>query len=140
MIITFRLLAIEFEEHLAHRQSCPGCGDPAHLYLTVADRAQVKIFIDHLGVHPAPDPAKLVEQLTKREAEIARRRRPVGVLEARRRLLRELARDRDERVLKLIRLAWDRQEEQESQGLPPSTRCNGDHDEYEPWDTDRPAT
>lgn len=140
MIITFRLLADEFEEHAAHRKSCYGCGDPAHLYLTVAELAQVKIIIDHLGLHPAPDPARLIGQLAKREMEIARRRRPVGVLEARRRLLRELDRNRDERVLKLIRLAWDRQEEQESRGLWPTAQFNGGNDEYQPRDADDPAT
>ena len=138
VIITFRLLADEFEEHRAHRQSCSGCGDLAHLYLAMADRVYVKIFIDHLGVHPVPDPAKLVEQLVKRETEIARRRRPVGVLEARRRLLRGLEHERDERVLKVIRAAWDRQEEQESQGLWPAPEFNGGNDEYHPRDTDRP--
>ena len=113
MIITFRLSDNEFEEHLAHRESCPGCGDLAHLYLAVADVAHVKVFVDRVRVHPLPNRFHLVDQLVARGAALARRQLVDAVQVERQRLLRELERGQQAERTAIIRRAWDRQEERE---------------------------
>ena len=113
VIITFRLSDNEFEEHFAHRESCQGCGDLAHLCLAVADVAHVKLFVDRVRVHPPPNRFKLVDQLVARRAALARRRLVDAARVERLRLLHELERGRQDEMTAIIRRAWDRQEEHE---------------------------
>lgn len=113
VIITFRLSAKEFEEHLSHRQSCTLCDELAHLYMDIAELAQVRVVINDLD--DQPDRAILVRQLCRLQAKIKRRYRRYAGVDHGRRLSHDVERDQQERALKLIRHAWDRQEEQELQ-------------------------
>jgi hypothetical protein len=99
MIITFRLSAQEFKEGIAHRSSCHLCDDLTHLYMEIAELAEVEVVISDLD--DQPDNEQLAGQLTRLTAELNRRRGQ-----------QDVPRDNQERALKVIRQAWDKHEEQ----------------------------
>lgn len=109
VIITFRMSADEFEGHIAHRKDCSGCDDLAHLYLTVAELAYVKVFVDRYLDHPPPNQTQLASQLVHRALQLSRRRRTSGIQHARQRRGRLGDNERDNEALRIIRRAWDRQ-------------------------------